>query len=95
MVVCGEAQFDDDEFDTLLNPTVIIEVLSKSTETHDCTTKFEHDSKLKTLREYLLVAQNRHRVELFAKEGEGRWAFLTFESSKTSSSSLRLTASRR
>jgi Uma2 family endonuclease len=79
MVVCGEVQFDDDEFDTLLNPTLIIEVLSKSTESHDRTTKFEHYSKLKSLREYLLVAQNRPRAELFTKEGEGRWAFLTFE----------------
>ncbi|MGH7596165.1 MAG: Uma2 family endonuclease [bacterium] len=79
MVVCGEVQFDDDEFDTLLNPTVIIEVLSKSTESHDRITKFEHYSKLKSLREYLLVAQNRPRAELFIKEGEGRWAFLTFE----------------
>ena len=79
VVVCGEAQFDDDEFDTLLNPTVIVEILSKSTEIHDRTTKFEHYSRLKSLQEYLLVAQNRPRVELFTKEGEGRWTLLTFE----------------
>ncbi len=79
MVVCGEVQFDDDELDMLLNPTVIVEVLSKSTESYDRTTKFEHYSKLKSLQEYLLVDQRRPRVELFTKEGEGRWALLTFE----------------
>ena len=54
MVVCGEVQFDDDEFDMLLNPILIVEVLSKSTESYDRTTKFEHYSKLKSLQEYLL-----------------------------------------
>lgn len=79
MVVCGEVQFDDDQLDMILNPAVIVEVLSKSTEIYDRTTKFEHYSKLKSLQEYLLVDQRRPRVELFTKEGEGRWALLTFE----------------
>lgn len=79
MVVCGEVQFNDEERDMLLNPTVVVEVLSKSTESYDRTTKFEHYSKLESLQEYLLVAQSRPRVELFTKEGEGRWALLTFE----------------
>jgi len=79
VVACGEAQFEDEEFDTLLNPTLIVEVLSNSTESRDRGTKFEHYSKLKSLREYLLVAQNRPRVELFTKEGEGRWILATFE----------------
>ena len=42
MVVCGEAEFDDDEFDTLLNPTLIVEAISRSTEEYDRETKFEH-----------------------------------------------------
>ena len=80
VVVCGEPQFDDDEeFDTLLNPTLIVEVLSKSTENHDRTTKFEHYSKLKSLQEYLLVAQSRPRVELFTKQSEGCWILAVFE----------------
>lgn len=73
VVVCGEAQFEDNELDTLLNPTLIVEVLSKSTEGRDRGAKFEHYSKLDSLQEYLLVAQDRPRVELFAKEGKGRW----------------------
>lgn len=79
VVVCGEAQFEDDEFDTLLNPTLIVEVLSKSTESRDRSTKFEHYSKLASLQEYLLVAQDRLRVELFTKEGKGRWSLSVFE----------------
>jgi Uma2 family endonuclease len=79
VVVCGEAQFDDEELDTLLNPTLIVEVLSKSTESHDRGTKFEHYSKLKSLQEYLLVTQSRPRVELFTKQGEGRWILAAFE----------------
>lgn len=78
-VVCGEAQFDDGELDTLLNPTLIVEVLSNSTESYDRTTKFEHYSKLESLQEYLLVARNRPRVELFTKQDEGRWILAAFE----------------
>ncbi len=79
VVVCGEAQFEDDELDTLLNPTLIVEVLSKSTEGRDRGAKFEHYSKLDSLQEYLLVASNRPRAELFTKEGKGRWLFATFD----------------
>jgi len=79
VVACGEAQFEDDEIDTLLNPILIVEVLSKSTESHDRSTKFEHYSKLKSLQEYLLVAQNRPRVELFTKQSEGSWMLSTFD----------------
>jgi Uma2 family endonuclease len=79
VVACGEAQFEDDEIDTLLNPILIVEVLSKSTESHDRSTKFEHYSKLKSLQEYLLVVQNRPRVELFTKQSEGSWLLSTFD----------------
>lgn len=80
MVVCGEEEFDDDEEDTLLNPTLIVEVLSKSTERQVRGGKFEHYSKLASLREYLLVAQNRPRLELFTKQSPGRRLLAEFES---------------
>jgi Uma2 family endonuclease len=80
MVVCDEAQFDDDEDDTLLNPALIVEVLSKSTARYVRGDKFEHYSKLDSLREYLLVAQHRPRVELFTKQSVGRWLLAEFES---------------
>lgn len=80
MVVCGEEQFDDDEEDTLLNPILIVEVLSKSTERQVRGAKFEHYSKLGSLQEYLLVAQNHPRLELFTKQSAGRWLLAEFES---------------
>jgi len=72
VVVCGEPQFDDAERDTLLNPTVIIEVLSPSTEAYDRGEKFAHYRRLESLQEYVLIAQDRVRVEQFVRQGD-RW----------------------
>jgi len=68
--VCGEARFEDTHIDTLLNPMVIVEVLSPSTEAYDRGEKFAHYRRLESLREYVLVAQNKMRVEHFRREGE-------------------------
>jgi Uma2 family endonuclease len=75
VVVSGEPQFDDDHRDTLLNPTVIIEVLSPSTEAFDRGEKFAHYQRLESLCEYVLIAQNRHRVEQYVRQQEGQWLF--------------------
>jgi Uma2 family endonuclease len=72
VVACGDAQFEDEELDTLLNPTVLIEVLSPSTERIDRGAKFASYRQLPTLREYLLVAQDRPSVEHYVRDGE-RW----------------------
>jgi Uma2 family endonuclease len=80
MVVCGKVLFDDDEEDTLLNPALIVEVLSKSTESYVRGAKFEHYRKLDSLREYLLAAQNRPRLELFTRQSDGRWLLSESES---------------
>ncbi len=69
-VVCGEPRFQDGAFDTLLNPTAIVEVLSPSTEAHDRGDKFAHYRRLESLREYVLVAQNRMQVERFTRRGD-------------------------
>ena len=58
VVVCGEPRAEDDVFDTLLNPTVIVEVLSPSTEAYDKGEKFEHYKQIASLKEYLLVSQD-------------------------------------
>ena len=63
VVVCGEPQFEDNVFDTLLNPILVIEVLSPSTEVYDKGEKFRHYQELASLREYILVSQDRIRVE--------------------------------
>ena len=72
-VVCGDLQFADDSRDTVVNPTVIVEVLSDSTEASDRGKKFEHYRTLESLREYILVAQDRALVEQYARDGNGRW----------------------
>ena len=63
VVVCGEPQVEDNVFDTLLNSTLVIEVLSPSTEAFDKGEKFRHYQELTSLREYILVSQDRVRVE--------------------------------
>ena len=63
LVVCGEPRFEDNAFDTLLNPIVLVEVLSPSTEAYDRGEKFEHYQQLTSLREYILVSQDEVRVE--------------------------------
>lgn len=73
VVACDEPQFEDDYLDTLLNPTVIIEVLSKSTEPYDRFQKFAFYRTIKSLAEYILVAQHEYRVEQYAKQTDGRW----------------------
>jgi Uma2 family endonuclease len=73
VVVCGEPRFEDDYVDTLLNPTVIIEVLSESTELYDRGKKFGFYRTLESLAEYLLVAQDEMRIEQFVRQSDGRW----------------------
>lgn len=70
VAVCGEPQFDDAERDTLLNPTIIIEVLSPSTEAYDRGEKFAHYRRLESLQEYALITQDRIRVEHFIRQGD-------------------------
>ena len=65
VVVCGEPQFEDNLFYTLLNPTVVVEVLSPSTEMYDRGEKFAHYQELASLKEYILVSQDRFRVEQY------------------------------
>jgi len=70
VAVCGEPRFEDDEVDTLLNPTMIVEVLSPSTESYDRGKKFGHYRLLESLREYIVVAQDQVLVERYTRQGE-------------------------
>lgn len=76
VVVCGNPQLEDDHLDTLLNPTLIIEVLSPSTESYDRGQKFAHYRQLESLQEYVLIAQDRVHVERFARQPDGQWLLL-------------------
>jgi Uma2 family endonuclease len=73
--ICGEPEFEDDHRDTLLNPTVIIEVLSDSTEAYDRGKKFEHYRRIASLSDYLLVAQDRPDVEHYLRHEDKTWLF--------------------
>ena len=72
-VVCGKPLFDKKQKDTLLNPVVILEVLSPSTEAYDRGEKFEHYRTLESLTDYLLVAQNKAKIEHFHRQNDGQW----------------------
>jgi Uma2 family endonuclease len=73
VVVCGEARFEDEEQDTLINPTVLIEVLSKSTEGHDRGKKFEHYRSLASLAEFVLIDQQKPHIEHFVRQPDNQW----------------------
>jgi Uma2 family endonuclease len=74
--VCGESLFEDTHVDTLMNPSLIIEVLSPTTELFDRSMKFARYLKIGSLHEYVLVAQDQIRVERYARQPDGaRWLF--------------------
>lgn len=70
-VACGAPRFEDSEVDTLLNPVVIVEILSKSTEDYDRGTKFVHYRTLSSLAEYILVSQDEVHVEHWVRQATG------------------------
>jgi Uma2 family endonuclease len=73
VVVRGVPQFLDGGRDTLLNPTLIVEVLSPSTEAYDRGRKFEHYQSIDSLQQYLLVASERVHADLFTRQAGGQW----------------------
>lgn len=76
-IFCEPLTFMPGTDDTATNPTVIIEVLSKTTEAYDRGKKFEHYRQLPSLREYLLVSQDTPVIERFTRESDDRWVLTT------------------
>lgn len=75
-VVCGQPQFEDAQVDTLLNPTLVIEVLSESTEAYDRGEKFAQYRSIESLQEYVLISQDRCQVERLVRQPNGReWLY--------------------
>lgn len=72
-VVCGEPQFESDVCDVLLNPVVLVEVLSDSTEAYDRGKKFEHYRTIPSLKHYILIAQDRHSIDCFSRQVDDSW----------------------
>lgn len=79
-VVCGRPQFKDETHDTLLNPRVIVEVLSPSTEAYDRGEKFAHYQTIPSVMHYVLAAQDKRRIEVFTRKEDGSWNLRTYGS---------------
>lgn len=73
VVVCRDPQFEDESEDTLLNPVMLVEVLSPSTEGYDHGKKFGHYRTVPSLQLYLMVAQDVGHVELYERQADSRW----------------------
>jgi len=76
-VVCGEEKYLDDEFDTLLNPTVLVEVLSPATEDYDRGTKFKLYRTIPSLQNYLLVSSTEFAAEIYTRQANDEWILNT------------------
>lgn len=82
-VVCGPLERDTSDGNAILNPTLLIEVTSKSTAEYDRGDKLEHYKQIASLREYLLVSHAERSVELWRREADGTWTHSTLRSGQT------------
>ncbi len=80
MVIQGEPVYHENRKDTITNPVLIVEVLSKSTKNYDRGDKFEFYRSIPELQEYIMIDQYRFKVEQFAKNSEGKWVFSEYDS---------------
>ncbi len=78
VIFCEDALFEDKVMDTLLNPRVVVEVLSDSTEKYDRGVKFAHYRQLPSVQEYVLIAQDRPLVERYVRQPDGSWLLTAF-----------------
>ncbi len=78
LVICEQPQFAEGRNDTVTNPTVIVEVLSLSTEAYDRGKKFQHYRTLDSLQEYLLIAQDSAHVERYVRQAAHEWLLQEF-----------------
>jgi Uma2 family endonuclease len=73
IIVCGEPRYHDEIGDVLLNPTVLVEILSPSTEAYDRGAKFDRYEQIETFTDYLLISQSEPRIEHWTRVGGGKW----------------------
>lgn len=76
-IVCGPPVFDPEDKDqmSILNPTVVFEVLSETTEQYDRGRKFNDYRQIESLKAYVLISQSEPAVEVFARQADGSWSF--------------------
>lgn len=77
IIVCGKEEYLDDKFDTLLNPTVIFEVLSTATEDYDRGTKFKLYRSISSLQNYILISSTEFAAEVYTRTKEDTWILTT------------------
>lgn len=85
VIVCGEPLLSDDKFDNLLNPAVLIEVLSGSTEDYDRGRKFQWYRRIPTFQEYVLINSQAVEVEVWRKNEQGQWTLSEQQTTSTAS----------
>ncbi len=79
MIVAGEPEYFNNRTDTIVNPQVIVEVLSKSTKGYDREDKFEAYRTIDSFQEYLLIDQTRIHVEQYSKTGKKQWSLYEYD----------------
>lgn len=79
MVIAGQPEYHNNRKDTITNPQVIIEVLSKSTKGYDRSDKFSFYKTLPTFQEYVLIDQTQKAIEQYSKQGNKRWSYAEYE----------------
>jgi Uma2 family endonuclease len=79
MVVVGGPEYYNHRTDTIMNPKMIVEVLSKSTQGYDKSEKFDYYRSIPTVEEYILIHQNKLYVEQFSQTGKKRWSFREYD----------------
>lgn len=72
-IVCGPLERDPEDANAVTNPTVLVEVLSRSTEDYDRGDKFEHYKRIAALRQYVLVSHRAREIEVWTRDGAGGW----------------------
>ena len=83
VITCGKEIMADKRQDTLLNPKCILEILSDSTEKYDRGEKFSHYQNLESLEEYILISQNKTKVESFLRQTDNKWLYQKVEGSES------------
>jgi Uma2 family endonuclease len=83
VLICGPMQTEPEAKDVLVNPAVVVEVLSPSTEAYDRGVKWEAYQRLPSLTDYLLVSQEHPRIEHYRRDSDGSWNYRVYEAGKT------------
>lgn len=79
-IICGELKLTDDKFDTVTNPTVIIEILSQSTRNYDRIEKFSLYRDIETLQEYILMDSQKIHIEKYIRNADNTWQLTDYNS---------------